>query len=62
MGQGSAETVIIGAAIGGGMAATILGSVLWRMRVSRSRKAIDAADGVVLVRMSDLRNLLAAVE
>ncbi len=44
------------------MAATILGSVLWRMRVSRSRKAIDAADGVVLVRMSDLRNLLAAVE
>ncbi len=52
----------IGAAIGGGMAATILGSVLWRMRVSRSRKAIDAADGVVLVRMSDLRNLLAAVE
>ena len=53
---------LIGAAIGGGMAAIILVSVLWRMRVSGSRKAIDAADGVVLVRMSDLRNLLAGVE
>ena len=50
--------------IGGGMAAVILLSVLWRIRMSRSRsrKTNDTGDGIVLVRMSDLRNLPAAVD